>query len=92
MDIATEVVRLARSILGGEVEVILFGSWAQGRAEPHSDIDLAVSTGEPIPHARMALLRQAADDLPTLYSIDIVDLGSVSPALHDEILGHGKRL
>lgn len=92
MDIATEVVRLARSILGGEVEVILFGSWAQGRAEPRSDIDLAVSTGEPIPQARMALLRQAADDLPTLYSIDIVDLGSVGPALRDEILGHGKRL
>jgi len=91
-EIAREVARLARVVFGDNAEVIWFGSWPQGKALAHSDIDLAVSTGAPIPPERMVLLQEAVDELATLYQLDIIDLNSVGPALREEILKHGKRL
>ena len=91
-EIAREAAKLARSILGESTEVIWFGSWPRGRARAHSDIDLAVSTGTPVPPAQMALLHEAVEELPTLYDIDIVDLSSAGDALRHEIVEHGQRL
>jgi predicted nucleotidyltransferase len=91
-EIAREVARLARSVCGENAEVIWFGSWPQGKALPRSDIDLALSTGAPIPPERMALFEEAVDKLPTLYQIDIIDLNRVGPALRQEILKHGVHL
>jgi predicted nucleotidyltransferase len=91
-EIAREVARLARSLCGENAEVIWFGSWPQGKARPRSDIDLAVSTGAPIPPERMGLLQEAVDELPTLYQVDIIDLNAAGSALREEILKHGERL
>jgi predicted nucleotidyltransferase len=91
-EIACEVARLARSLLGESTEVIWFGSWPRRRALAHSDIDLAISMGTPIPHERMALLHDAADNIATLYQIDLVDLSTVGPGLREEVLKHGERL
>jgi predicted nucleotidyltransferase len=92
VEIAREVARLARSVLAQDAEVIWFGSWPQGRALPHSDIDVAISTGAPITPDRMGLLQEAVDELPTLYEIDIIDLNAAGPALREEILKYGQRL
>lgn len=91
-EIAREVARLARSILGKDAEVIWFGSWPQGKAQPHSDIDMAISIGNPISPELMGILQEAVDDLPTLYEIDIVDLNAAGAKLREEILKHGERL
>jgi predicted nucleotidyltransferase len=92
LEIAREVARLARSLFGDGTEVIWFGSWPRRRALAHSDIDLAVSTGTPIPPERMALLHDAVDDISTLYEIDLVDLSSAGPALREEVFKYGERL
>ena len=42
-EVAKEAARLARKVLGHEVEVIWFGSWPLGRAQARSDIDLAMA-------------------------------------------------
>ena len=91
-EIAGEVARLARSLLGESTEVIWFGSWPRRKALAHSDIDLAISIGTPIPPERMALLHDAVDNIPTLYEIDLVDLGSAGPGLREEVLKYGERL
>lgn len=91
-EIAADVARLARSFLGKETEVIWFGSWPQGKARLRSDIDVAVSIGSAISPERIAALREAVDELPTLYAIDIVDLHATGPILREEILKHGQRL
>lgn len=90
--IALEVARLARSVLGDDTKVIWFGSWPQRKALAHSDIDIAVSTGAPIPLERLALLHDAVEDIATLFEIDLVDLNSAGPALRAEILKHGEYL
>lgn len=92
VEIAGNVARLARSLLGKDTEVIWFGSWPRGKARPRSDIDVAISTGSVISPERMAVLREAVDELPTLYAIDIVDLNATGPILREEILKHGQRL
>jgi predicted nucleotidyltransferase len=91
-EIACEVARLARSLLGESTEVIWFGSWPRRRALAHSDIDLAISIGTPIPLERMAVLHDAVDNLATLYQIDLVDLSTAGPGLREEILKYGERL
>ena len=91
-EIAREVAKLARSLLGEHTQVIWFGSWPQQKALAHSDIDVAVSIGTPIPLERMALLHDAVDGIATLYEIDLVDLSSAGPVLREEILKHGERL
>lgn len=92
LEIAREVARLARSILGESAQVIWFGSWPRSKAFAHSDIDVAISIGTPIPPERMAVLHEAVDEIATLYDIDIVDLSSAGPALRDEVLKYGERL
>ncbi|MBX3329399.1 MAG: nucleotidyltransferase domain-containing protein [Nitrospira sp.] len=90
--IAQEVEKLARYILGTEVDVIWFGSWPKGTAHAHADIDIAVSGSTAFPPERLAELRAAIEDLATLHEIDIVDLHTVDERFKQEILRHGLRL
>jgi uncharacterized protein len=56
------VVRLAAALaaLCDPLAVLLFGSWAQGRADAHSDVDLVVVLRQrPSPMLRAALLDAA---------------------------------
>ena len=91
-EITEGVVQLIRSQLDPTITIYWFGSWPKGDARPGSDIDLALSAAGPIPLDKLASLRDHLDNLPTLYQIDIVDLGTVGPALKQEILAHGVRV
>ena len=62
-----EVAELCRSF--GAKKVILYGSRAMGNARERSDIDVAVSGVEDF-----ELLREKVDDLPTLFSVDLLNL------------------
>ena len=50
-------------------EIILYGSRAKGTARERSDIDIAVSGV-----ADFDALVEAVEDLPTLYSVDLLNL------------------
>jgi len=83
-----------RSVLQHHAEfelIILFGSLARDAAQPHSDIDLAVSTGSPLPaEARIALIEQLAS--ATGRPVDLVDLTQAGEPLLGQILTTGIRL
>ena len=83
MDWKTELLALAEAC--GLSRLILFGSRARGDHRERSDIDLAVSGGDPV---RFAL--RAEDELPTLLSFDIVNLnGPVQAELLESIQREG---
>ena len=84
-DLAATVAAEARARFGSEVRTLWFGSWVTGRARPHSDIDLALSAPAPLPARNLAALRDWIDDLPTLYSIDLLDLNRVGDPLRHRI-------
>ena len=66
-------------------KVQLFGSWASGNPRPHSDIDIAIDGPRPVDPAHMADIRDACDRLPTLFTIDLVDLAAVSPSFRQSV-------
>ena len=47
---------------------------------------------EAIPLAALGRPRGAIEDLPTLFTVDLVDLGSVDPAFRRRVIARGIRL
>ena len=84
-----QVARKIRRELGDGVTVIWFGSWVRGNASPHSDIDLAISSPHLIQPKKFAMLRNWIDDLPTLFSIDLINLNEASPSIANEVNKYG---
>ena len=72
--LAQQIATKVHKVLGDETRVIWFGSWVKGQARPHSDIDLAIMASAPFPTGALARLRNWIDDLPTLYTIDLVNI------------------
>ncbi len=67
---------------------ILFGSRAKGTALERSDIDIAVSGV-----AHFSALREEIENLPTLFTVDIVDLDTCTNLLLlEEIRKYGKKI
>lgn len=69
-------------------EVFLFGSRAKGTAHEKSDFDLAVSGVQDIEE-----LREQMDEIPTLYSFDVVDLDTcTNQLLKEDIAQYGRKI
>ncbi len=70
--------------------VYLFGSWVTGGRHRASDIDVAIDAGVALPLAVLASLRDALEESPIPYRVDVVDLASVEPAFRERILRTGR--
>ena len=69
-------------------EAILFGSRAKGTAHEKSDFDIAVSGVTDI-----ETLREQIDEIPTLYSFDVVDLDECTNCLlKEDIAQYGRKI
>ena len=69
-------------------EVILYGSRAKGTARERSDIDIAVSGVE-----NFDILVEKADELPTLYSVDLVNMDTCkNQLLLEDIRQYGREI
>ena len=81
-----EVAELCRSF--GAKKVVLYGSRAMGNARERSDIDVAVSGVEDF-----ELLREKVDDLPTLFSVDLLNLDTCKYQLIlEDIRDYGREI
>ena len=61
-----------------EYRVFFFGSRVTGRAVDRSDVDVGIEGTEEIPISVMGMIRDEVADLPTLYTVDVVDFKVVS--------------
>ncbi|NLR69841.1 nucleotidyltransferase domain-containing protein [Novosphingobium sp. ERN07] len=61
------------------VSVRVFGSRASGAPKAWSDLDLALDGREALPLSLLAILREAFDESPLPWKVDLVDYRSVSP-------------
>ena len=66
-EVITETAKLCRSF--GAKKVILYGSRAKGTAQERSDIDIAVSGVK-----EFDTLTECVEELPTLYSVDLLNM------------------
>ena len=72
----------------GAKKVFLFGSRAKGTALERSDIDIAVSGVKEVD-----LLIQEIEELPTLYSVDIVNMDDcTNELLLEDIRQYGREI
>ena len=69
-------------------EVILYGSRAKGAARERSDIDIAVSGAE-----KFDILVEKVEELPTLYSVDLVNMDTCkNQLLLEDIRQYGREI
>ncbi len=72
-----------------DVKVYLFGSRAEGKNTPHSDIDLAFESNQNI-NKKLSQLKYILEESNLPYKVDIVDLKN-APYLKETVKEKGKR-
>ena len=71
-------------------KTILFGSRAKGTATERSDIDIAVSG---VDSCKILDLQEEIEEIPTLYTIDLVDLDTCkNQLLLEDIKQYGREI
>lgn len=85
-EILQEIIRICKN--NSVTKVILFGSRAKGTALERSDIDIAVCGTKDIEK-----LREELEDIPTLYTIDVVDMDECrNELLLEDIKQFGRKI
>ena len=85
-EVIEEVADLCRQFQAKKV--ILYGSRAKGTARERSDIDIAVSGGD-----NFELLVEKVEELPTLYSVDMVNMDTCrNQLLLEDIRQYGREI
>lgn len=67
-----------RETVPDSATVWVFGSRAKGTARPTSDLDRALDAGRPLTRRESALLQDAFEESDLPYTVDVVDLHTVS--------------
>jgi type I restriction enzyme S subunit len=81
---AAEVRRILAEI-APDLEVWAFGSRVDGRAKPHSDLDLALVSPRRVPAARLAALADAFAESELPFRVDLVELAAADPGFREII-------
>ena len=85
-EVIEEVADLCRQLQAKKV--ILYGSRAKGTARERSDIDIAVSGVD-----NFELLVEKVEELPTLYSVDMVNMDTCrNQLLLEDIRQYGREI
>lgn len=85
-EIINEVAALCKSFHAKEV--ILYGSRAKGTARERSDIDIAVEGVD-----NFNLLAEKVEELPTLYSVDLLNIDTCrNQLLLEDIREYGRKI
>jgi len=85
-EVIQEIVKLCRSFHAKEV--ILYGSRARGTARERSDIDIAVAGV-----SDFELLAEKIEDMPTLYSVDLLNMDTCrNQLLLEDIRQYGRKI
>lgn len=72
----------------GATRAVLFGSRAKGTARERSDIDIAVWGADDFEE-----LKEAMDEIPTLYTIDVVNMDTCeNKLLLEDVKKYGQKI
>ena len=71
-----------------EYRVFLFGSRVNDKGDDRADIDVGIEGTREVPGVAMVEIREALENLPTLYKIDVVDFKKVGEEFREVALTH----
>ena len=72
-----------------DFQMYLFGSFAQNKSAPSSDIDIAITSTQPLAAYALALVRDQLEESTIPYHVDIVDLRQVNEKLREAVQRQG---
>jgi len=79
---------LVMGLVGGHrVRVYFFGSRAEGKASPGSDVDIGLE-GPEVPLV-ISRIREVLEESTIPYKVDVVDLGTVDPEFREFVHSTG---
>ena len=85
-EVIAEVAKLSKQF--GATEIILYGSRAKGCTRERSDIDIAISGVKDFD-----TLVEKVENLPTLYSVDLLDIDHCkNQLLLEDIKQYGRKI
>ena len=90
--IIKKVGEIVKKHAGSHVRVLLFGSHAQGTETATSDLDIALDAGDVLSFETLIKIKEDVSEIPTLRSIDIVDLHSAGDKLRTSITNSSKEI
>ena len=90
--IQKKAVEIIREHLDTKYQILLFGSWAKHDAQETSDIDICILCHEKVSADVMAKIRAQIDALPTLRSLDVVDLYTKERVFQENVLQYAQRI
>jgi len=91
-ELASMVTKEARKRFGSATKVYWFGSWIKETAVETSDIDLAIDSPEQLSVQEFSRFTEWVEELPTLYSFDIINMNEISEQFKMRIQNEGKTL
>ena len=87
-----QVAGAVRARLPVGYRALLFGSKATGQAGARSDWDIGIVGPAPLDGAILERIREALDEVPTLATVEVVDLSTVPEGFRDRALREGTAL
>lgn len=92
-EVIKEVVKIIRRYLPEDrFKLMLFGSWTKDVAQSTSDVDIGILGDESVDDMTMFRIREEIKGIPTLRSVDVVDLRTADERFREEALNHAKSL
>jgi len=88
--IIDEVVAIIRRYLPEKYKIYIFGSWAKGNALETSDLDIGILGDIAVDSYIMDRIVKETEIIPTLRSIDVVDLQTKTDDFRKSILEYAK--
>ncbi|MBI4583196.1 MAG: nucleotidyltransferase domain-containing protein [Planctomycetes bacterium] len=76
----------------GQYRLYLYGSRARGNPSPYADFDFLIIGDRAVPEQLLTALRSRLEELPTLYSIDLVDFHQASRDFQEIACKHMKEV
>jgi hypothetical protein len=73
-----------------DVSIFLFGSRASGNAHRTSDIDIGILSSGFFDRKKITALRAELEEMNIPYSVDLVDLSTVSEDFRHQVLSEGE--
>jgi len=71
------------------VQVLLFGSWAKGEADPTSDVDIGIRPKGPWNPKKIRILREKLEESTIPLVVEVVDLSMTSEDFQASVFAEG---
>lgn len=90
--ILKKAVKIIKRHLPDDYKIMLFGSWTKGDAIATSDLDIGILGKKEVSWDKLVKILDAIDKIPTLRSIDVVDLNAKSEDFKNNVLRYAQSL